>query len=474
VKRNLLLYSGFVAVSLVVVAAILQVAPMLLPDAATAAPAVTRGPTGYFAQVVEHGRSPLARLMIQLIVIVIAARVCGVVAARLGQPTVVGEIAAGIVLGPSLLGLIAPGVSGALFPAESFATLQMLSQIGVLLFMFIVGVELDVEHLRGRARTAVAVSHLSIVIPFILGVLSSLLLYRDYAPAGVPIQNFALFLGIAMSITAFPVLARMIDDRGLAGTPIATTALTSAAIGDIIAWILLAFVVAITTSTGAGSILVAMVALASLFVLAMVYLVRPMLARVLEPACRTGLLSKEHTAAVLAVWLASALVTELIGIHALFGAFVAGTVMPSDAAFRRVLRERLETVSAVLLLPLFFAFTGLRTQLGLLDDAGAWLVCLAIIAVATVGKIGGTLLAARWTGLGWHESLTLGALMNTRGLMELIALNVGYDLGILSPTMFTMMVLMALATTAMAGPLLTFIDNWHGGRAVAQAAGASR
>jgi Kef-type K+ transport system membrane component KefB len=337
--------------------------------------------------------------------------------------------------------------------------------------MFIVGVELDVEHLRGRARTAVAVSHLSIVIPFILGVLSSLLLYRDYAPAGVPIQNFALFLGIAMSITAFPVLARMIDDRGLAGTPIATTALTSAAIGDIIARILLAFVVAITTSTGAGSILVAMVALASLFVLAMVYLVRPMLARVLEPACRTGLLSKEHTAAVLAVWLASALVTELIGIHALFGAFVAGTVMPSDAAFRRVLRERLETVSAVLLLPLFFAFTGLRTQLGLLDDAGAWLVCLAIIAVATVGKIGGTLLAARWTGLGWHESLTLGALMNTRGLMELIVINVGLEMGMIGRQVFTMLVLMALFSTLITSPALRrWLPRLH---ARGEAAGAA-
>ena len=177
---------------------------------------------------------------------------------------------------------------------------------------------------------------------------------------------------------------------------------------------------------------------------------------------------------MLAVWLSSALVTELIGIHALFGAFVAGTIMPSDAAFRRILRDRLETVSSVLLLPLFFAFTGLRTQIGLLDDAGAWLVCLGIIGVATLGKVGGTLVAARWTGLGWHDALTLGALMNTRGLMELIALNVGYDLGILSPAMFTMMVLMALATTAMTGPFLTLIDNWHRERALAQPARVSR
>jgi Kef-type K+ transport system membrane component KefB len=471
VKRNLLLYTGFIALSLFIVAAILQVAPLLVPEGATAAPIASHTPAGLWAQIVEHGRSPLARLIIQLVVIVVAARVCGMIAARIGQPPVIGEIAAGIVLGPSLLGAMAPGVSAALFPAESLPTLQMLSQVGVLLFMFVIGVELDVSHLRGRARTAVAVSHLSIAVPFILGVLSSLLLYRHYAPAGVPVHAFALFLGIAMSITAFPVLARMLDERGLAGTQIGTTALTSAAIGDLIAWILLAFVVAITTSTGAGSILVAMVALSLAFVLLMVFVVRPALGRLLEPASTTAVLTKEHTTLVLAVWLASALVTELIGIHALFGAFVAGTIMPSDAAFRRILRERLETVSSVLLLPLFFAFTGLRTQIGLLDDVGAWLVCVAIIGVATLGKVGGTLVAARWTGLGWHESMTLGALMNTRGLMELIALNVGYDLGILSPAMFTMLVLMALATTAMTAPFLTLIDSWHGERAARPAGG---
>jgi Kef-type K+ transport system membrane component KefB len=463
-----LLYVGLVAISLLIVAGILRVAPVFLPDA----PAVQSTPgsePSLFERTLENAQQPLPRLILQLVVIVIAARFCGVLAARVGQPLVVGEIAAGIILGPSLLGLMAPSVSTALFPAPSLPTLQMLSQVGVLLFMFVVGVELDVAHLRGRGRAAVAISHSSIAIPFILGMLSSLALYRDYAPAGVPIHAFALFLGIAMSITAFPVLARILEESGLAKTPLGSTALTCAAVDDLTAWTLLAFVVAISTSGGAATILLTIVMLSAAFVALMIYAVRPVLGQRLGSVSRTGALSKEQVAVVLAVLLSSALVTEVIGIHALFGAFLAGTIMPADAAFRRALRERLETVTSVLLLPLFFVYTGLRTQVGLLDDVQSWFVCALIIGVATIGKFGGTLVAARWTGLGWYESLTLGALMNTRGLMELVALNVGYDLGILSPEIFTMLVLMALVTTAMTGPLVTLTDNWHKARTPAEA-----
>jgi Kef-type K+ transport system membrane component KefB len=256
----------------------------------------------------------------------------------------------------------------------------------------------------------------------------------------------------------------MLEDRGLAKTPLGTTALTAAAIGDLMAWSLLAFVVAITTSGGAAAVLATILVLSGAFIALMVCGVRPLLARRLGSVTRTGELSKEQVAVVLAVLLMAALSTEVIGIHALFGAFVAGTVMPADAAFRRALRDRLETVTSVLLLPLFFVYTGLRTEIGLLTDAESWLVCGAIILIATAGKVAGTLIAARWSGLGWHESLTLGALMNTRGLMELVALNVGYDLGILSPEIFTMLVLMALVTTAMTGPLVTLADNWQRAR----------
>jgi Kef-type K+ transport system membrane component KefB len=387
---------------------------------------------------------------------------------------VIGEIAAGVLLGPSLLGWVAPATSGFLFPATSLPILQLLSQIGVLLFMFVVGVELEPAYLRGKAQAAIAVSHFSIIIPFTLGVALSLALYVRYAPPGVPFHAFALFCGIAMSITAFPVLARILEERNLTHTPLGTTAITCAAVDDVTAWSILAFVVAITTAGGAMATLLTIVVLSVIFVLTMIFVGRPLLQHVLNPDGMGDSLNKERMAIVLVVLLSSALATEIIGIHALFGAFIAGAIMPVGGTFRAVLRDRLESVSSVFLLPLFFVYTGLRTQVGLLDNVWSWAICLAIIVVATTGKLGGTVLAARWTGLSWRDSVALGSLMNTRGLMELIALNVGYDLGILTPEIFTMMVLMALVTTAMTGPLLSLSLNWGRGRILAPAAPKAR
>ena len=347
--------------------------------------------------------------------------------------------------------------------------LQLLSQIGVLLFMFIVGVELEPSYLRGRAQTAIAVSHFSIIIPFTLGVALSLALFTRYAPPGVPFHAFALFCGIATSITAFPVLARILEERHLTQTPLGSIAITCAAIDDVTAWSMLAFVVAITTAGGAIVTLLTIVSLSVIFVLVMIFIGRPLLQRVLSPDKEGDTLSMERIAIVLAVLLSSALVTEIIGIHALFGAFVAGAIMPVGGTFRAVVRDRLESLSSVFLLPLFFAYTGLRTQIGLLDNVASWAICLAIIVVATTGKLGGTVIAARWTGLPWRDSVALGALMNTRGLMELVALNVGYDLGIITPEIFAMMVLMALVTTATTGPLLSLSLNWGRHRGVASA-----
>ena len=457
-RRSAVVYATIIGLSIFVVAAILRVGGLMLPEApATLADGADA--TSPLARMIENVSHPLARLLVQLLVIVGTARVCARLVRPLGQTPVIGEIAAGIIIGPSLLGAVAPAVSATLFPADSLAVLQMLSQIGVLLFMFVIGVELDASHIRGRTRTAIAVSHFSIAVPFVLGVLLALLLYRGYAPIGVPFHAFALFLGVAMSITAFPVLARILEERQLTATPLGTTALTCAAVGDVTAWTLLAFVSAVTTSGSAATMLLTMVVLSAAFILLAVFVVRPSLVRLLDSTRRADALSKEHIALVLGVLLLSALATEVIGIHALFGAFLAGVVMPADATFRRLLRERLETISSVLLMPLFFAFTGLRTQIGLLSDPSDWIACLAIIVVATVGKMGGTIGAARLTGLAWYESVALGALMNTRGLMELIALNVGYDLGILTPKVFTMMVLMALVTTAMTGPLLSLVER---------------
>jgi Kef-type K+ transport system membrane component KefB len=399
---------------------------------------------------------PFTLLVVQLVVIILAARVFGALFARLGQPAVVGEIAAGIALGPSLLGALAPGLSSVLFSAASIGTLRMLSQIGVLLFMFVVGMELDVKQLRGRADAAVVVSHASILFPYFLGVLVSLLIYVDFAPPGVPFLSFALFMGIAMSITAFPVLARILAERGMSKTFLGATALTCAAVDDVTAWSLLALVVAIVGAQGLGGFFLT-IGLAIAFIAVMLFGIRPALERT-APGRFEGTPSKGLLAGVLVFVLLSSLATELIGIHALFGAFLAGVVMPSSQRFREQMTHRLENVSSVLLLPLFFAFTGLRTQIGLLNDRAGWLAFGGIIAVAMLGKLGGTLLSARFTGMSWLDSFSLGALMNTRGLMELIALNVGYDLGILSPRIFTIMVLMALVTTFATGPLLALSD----------------
>ena len=417
--------------------------------------AVTAGGAPGLA-LLDRLHTPLGVLLMQLIVIILAARAIGAVFLRVGQPAVVGEMLAGILLGPSLLGLVLPQAQAFLFPAASLGALSLLSQIGVLLFMFVVGIEVDLQHLRKKAQAAVLVSHASIIVPFFLGVAVSLLIYQTLAPATISFSAFALFMGIAMSITAFPVLARILEERRLTRTPLGVIAIACAAVDDITAWCMLAVVVAMVKADGLiGASLT--IALALVFIFTMLFVVRPQAARLLRAEDFDETHSKGLVAAVLIFVFVSALLTEAIGIHALFGAFLAGVVMPSNSRLRGFLRERLETFSAVFLLPLFFAFTGLRTQIGLLDDWPSWLLCAGLIAVAIAGKLGGSMLAARWTGMGWKDSFSIGVLMNTRGLVELIVLNIGYDLGILSPRIFTMMVLMALVTTFMTGPILSLL-----------------
>ena len=398
-------------------------------------------------------REPLSRLLLQLLVIIAASRLAGRAFSLCGQPSVVGEMAAGILLGPSLFGAVWPEGFSFVFPSDSFGTLKLLSQIGVCLFMFAVGMELEMAHLRSRARMALVVSNASIVIPYFFGVVLASFLYTNLAAPGATFTAFALFMGISMSITAFPVLARILQDRQLSKTSLGGMALTCAAVGDASAWSILALVVAAARATNLGSAAITF-GLVLVFIAVMLLLVRPSLPRLLGAAQPDAEPSKGVLAGVICIVVASSLTTELIGIHGLFGAFLAGAIMPETGGFRHKLGLRIENFSSVLLLPLFFVFTGLRTQLGLLGDLEGWLLCLLIIAVATVGKLGGTALTARLTGMDWRNALQLGALMNTRGLMELIALNIGFDLGILSPRIFTMLVIMALATTVLTGPLL--------------------
>ena len=405
----------------------------------------------------ENFRTPLSILLMQIIVILIMAGLFRRLFRLIHQPPVMGEMIAGIVLGPSVLGLIYPQALGFLFPASSLGTLQLLSQIGVVLFMFIVGMEVNVRMLREKGSTAVMISHASIIVPFLLGTALSLFLYRELAPAETSFHAFALFIGVAMSITAFPVLARILEDRGLTQTTLGSIAITCAAVDDVTAWCILALVIALVKSTGIASSGIT-VGLTLVFAAAMIFVVRPQLAQVIkEPDSQVHRL--RLIPIVLAFVLACALTTEIIGIHALFGAFLAGVVMPPSTKFRIFLKDKLEAFGSYALLPLFFAFTGLRTQIGLLNDLEGWLLCVAIILVAIAGKLGGSMLMSRWTGMSWTQSFSIGVLMNTRGLVELVVLNIGYDLGILSGRIFAMMVLMALVTTFMTGPLLSLVKE---------------
>jgi Kef-type K+ transport system membrane component KefB len=414
----------------------------------------------------ENFRTPLSILLTQIIVILTIAGVFRRLFRAIGQPPVMGEMVAGIVLGPSVLGLFFPQALSFLFPASSLETLRLLSQVGVVLFMFVVGMELDVRHLREKGSAAVMISHASIIVPFLLGAALSLFLYQELATPGTSFNAFALFIGVAMSITAFPVLARILEDRGMSQTYLGSIAITCAAVDDVTAWCILALVVALVKSTGIGISAITIV-LTLIFVAAMLFLVRPQLSRIIkEPDSQ--LHWRRLIPIILAFIMACALLTETIGIHALFGAFVAGVVMPPATEFRIFLKDKLEAFSSYALLPLFFAFTGLRTQVGLLNGWEDWLMCALIILVAIAGKQGGSMLMSRWTGMSWPQSFSIGVLMNTRGLVELVVLNIGYDLGILSGRIFTMMVLMALVTTFMTGPLLALAGTYSRKDAKAQ------
>jgi len=402
----------------------------------------------------DNLRQPLSRLLLQIIIIIIAARVVGNLFLKIGQPAVVGEIIAGILLGPSVLGFLSPATLGFLFPLSSLDALKLLSQIGVIIFMFIVGMEMNARYLRERAEAAVIISHASIIVPFFLGVALALLIYPSLSGSGISFNAFAPFMGIAMSITAFPVLARILDEHGISNSYLGSIAIACAAVDDATAWCLLAMVVAMVRANAPGTAILTIL-LALLFTATMIFLLKPRLNRLVEKIGKDKIPHRGWISAILVFVFASAWLTELIGIHALFGAFLAGAVMPSSVELRAYLKERLEAFSSASLLPLFFAFTGLRTQINLLNDVQSWLLCAAVIGVAITGKLGGSMLAARWTGMTWRDSFAIGALMNTRGLVELIALNIGYDLGVLPARIFAIMVLMALVTTAMTGPLLS-------------------
>ncbi len=407
----------------------------------------------------------LVTLLLQIIVILATARALGWILRRIHQPQVIGEMIVGILLGPSLLGWLAPDLSVSLFPAESLGFLGALSQIGLLLFMFLVGLELDPQILRGRGRATIGISLTSIVAPFCLGAVLALYLYPRLSDGGVTFVNFALFMGAAMSITAFPVLARILNERRMLRTRLGTVTIASAAVDDVAGWMILALVVLLVRATGQEASLGWMLAGLLSYILVMLFGVRRLLKRLISRFEKKGAITQDLVAIILLVVLASSWMTEWLGIHALFGAFVAGAIMPKNHNFGQAITEKFSDTAVVLLIPLFFAFTGLRTSIGLVSGMEMWLDFLLIFAVAVLGKFGGAAAAARLAGMSWREASAIGVLMNTRGLLELVILNIGLDLGVLSPTLYAMMVLMALGTTFMTAPLLEWIvfGRWRPG-----------
>jgi len=443
--RGVLGYIGMLALAAAALWAVSQLGKGLVAPTAAASSgiAAATGPG-----------SALGAVLLAIATIVVAARVMGDLFERyLKQPPVMGEIAAGILLGPSALGAISPAAYAWLLPADAAPHLRIVANIGVVLFMFLVGLELDTRLLRGSAPATLGISHASIVAPFTLGSALALVLYPRYSSSNVDFLVFALFIGVSMSVTAFPVLARILADRRLNATPLGATALACAAADDATAWCLLAVVSGVASSQlGSAGITLALVLG---YVLVMFVAVRPLAAWITKRADqRPGAVSPSMLALIFGLLLLSAVATEAIGIHALFGAFLFGVLIPHDSRLAEHLRVRIEDLVSVLLLPIFFAFTGMRTRIGLVSTSADWLMCAAIVAVATLGKFGGTAIAARAAGLTRRDASALGILMNTRGLMELIVLNVGLDMGVLSPTLFAMLVLMALITTFTTTPLL--------------------
>lgn len=401
----------------------------------------------------SHGGG-LVQLLLALVTIIVASRVLGALFRCFRQPAVIGEVLAGILLGPSLLGKVAPGVTQALFPDSVTPFLGTIAQIGVLLFMFVVGLELDTRILRREAPSTLAISHASIAVPFLLGSALALWLYPLLSSAGVSFTAFSLFLGISMSVTAFPVLARILTDRQLQNTETGTVAMICAAVGDVTAWCILAFVVGIVQAKISAAVWTTL--LTALYIGGMFVFIRPLARRLAAWYERAEGGEEAMLGVVCIMLLLSSMATEFIGIHTLFGAFLMGAVIPHDSRLARSLETRLRDLVVVMFLPAFFAFSGLRTRIDLIAP-DQWWICAVIIGVACLGKFGGSTAAARVTGMSWRNASAVGILMNTRGLMELIVLNIGLDLGVISPTLFAMLVLMALVTTFATTPILDLI-----------------
>lgn len=460
-KSKIIFYISMLLIAIAVVVAI-----SLIPGSIQ----VSHGSGGFFASlsdnfntfigfVEHHIVSSFGLLLLQTIVILIFARMVAWVFMKMGQPSVIGEILAGIILGPSVLGLLFPSSFTFLFPPTSLPNISLLSQFGLIFFMFVIGMELDLGEIKKNFQKSLIISHTSIVVPFVMGAILALFLYTDYAGEHSQLLPFALFIGVSMSITAFPVLARIIQEQGKMNTHIGIISMSSAANGDITAWCIVAVIMAIAQA-GAPISAVFTVLFAAVYMLVMFYVVKPLFKIIGQAYNNKEVANIGLIALIFLTLLASAYVTEILGLHALFGAFIAGVVMPDDISFRRIMTEKVEDVSLSVFLPLFFVSSGLQTQIGLLNTPTHWWITLIIVIVAIVGKLVGTYVSCRVVGETPRDSLYIGILMNTRGLMELVVLSMGYQLGILSPVIYAMLVIMTLVTTFITTPLIDLTNRF--------------
>jgi Kef-type K+ transport system membrane component KefB len=395
-----------------------------------------------------------AIIILQVAVIIVVARLTGLLFRKIDQPIVMGEIVAGIILGPSVLGIVSPDISQFIFAKSSLSNLQVLSNIGLVIFMFIVGIEFKLNMIKEEARTIICISFASIMLPFILGVLLALTILKKYLPGNLPFFTYALYIGVAISITSFTVLARIIRDRGITNTRMGSIVISCTALNDIIVWCILAVVIA-TVKAGSSTFALYTFLFVAFYVAIMILIVKPYIKIIFQK-------SKDSNSIFFLIYttlLVSSYISEVIGIHMLFGAFLAGAIMPAETEFRKYVIDKLENFAFVLLLPLYFAFTGLRTQIGLLSNSVTWVDCVILIAVAILGKFVGCSVSARLMGEQVKTSLSIGVMMNTRGLTELVVLNIGYELGILKPALFAIMVIMALFTTLITTPILNIINK---------------
>jgi Kef-type K+ transport system membrane component KefB len=468
--RQLILYAGLIVVFGGLIVYLLKSGghQVATNESATVTTLANPDASGFLTNLFqENVQQALPRLLLQIIIIITATRSLGLIFRKIGQPAVVGETVAGIILGPSLLGLLFPGVFHFIFPMESLPSLRFLSQIGLILFMFIVGLELDNRLLRKQAFEAVIISHASIIIPFCFGIFISSFLYPRYASHQTGFFPFSMFMGIAMSITAFPVLARIIRDRKLTDTRLGILAISCAASDDVTAWCILAILIALIRS-GSGMNGLWVVSLVILYSAIMLVPVRKGLEWIQSVYEKQKISYNTLMAILFSILLLSSWCTEVIGIHALFGAFLAGLIIPKNNEVQTRVISRISDLTLVMLLPLFFVYTGLRTHAGILNSGALWISFFYILICAVAGKFGGSALVARALGKSWTDSLSIGALMNTRGLMELVVLNIGYDMGILSTEIFSLMVFMALLTTMMTSPLLNLINYFSGTKGKAE------